>query len=154
PACRPRNLLQCSFGARVGAIVVMLSAATQAFAEDASIAWRRILQKCAASDTLGKQAFFFGVSNSIGPGSVWRFADDKSIRLRFELSDAFPAEAQRAILVKSNPIARCAGDSTSNWDLKLSLPFATRAIPLAGNIAATLGHAKKITVSVSGFAID
>lgn len=132
----------------------LLIFAQYAFADDATTAWRKILRKCAASDVIGNQALFFGVSNSVGPGSVWRFADDKSIRLLFELSDAFPNEGQQTVLVRSNPVAQCAGDSTSSWNLKISLPFSTGAIPLAADVEAILARARRVTVSVSGFAID
>lgn len=154
--CRPKGWIPDArfIGLAIGALATFLSIAQQGFADDATTAWRKILRKCAASDVIGKQSLFFGVSNSVGPGSVWRFADDKSIRLLFELSDAFPDEGQRTLLIKSNPVAQCAGDATSSWNLKLSLPFSTGAIPLAADIGAILGRAKKVTVSVSGFGVD
>src|SRR5712691_5637897 len=85
-------------------LIAWLSADGLCLAEDASSAWRKVLQKCAKSDVIGKQSLFFGLSNGIGPGSVWRFADDKSIRLLFELSDAIPSETDRFTLIRSNNV--------------------------------------------------
>jgi hypothetical protein len=135
-------------------LAVALLTAGQAFAQDATTAWRKVLQNCAKSDLIGKQSLFFGVSNSIGPGSVWRRANDRSIRLLFVLSDAFPLPADQTKIVKANNIASCSGSSSSKWDLKLGLPFSTGATPLTLDIGALLGQAKNVTVSVTGYALD
>jgi hypothetical protein len=127
---------------------------TPVLAQDASTAWRKILQKCAKTDLIKNQYIFFGVSNTIGPGSVWRFAEDKSIRLMFELADAFPDTAQQEKLVHLNNVAACTGNSTTGWNLKLTLPFTTGATPLSLDISAVLGQAKKVTVSISGYSVD
>jgi hypothetical protein len=132
----------------------MIFVASPLFAQDASTAWRDVIKKCAKSDEIGKDTLFFGVSNTIGPGSVWRFADDKSIRLMFELSDAFPDPSAQSKIVKANNTAACLGSATSSWNIKLGLPFSTGATPLTLDIGALLGQAKKVTVSISGFALD
>jgi hypothetical protein len=124
------------------------------YAQDASTAWRNVIKKCAKSDLIGKETLFFGVSNTIGPGSVWRFEKDKSIRLMFELSDAFPDQSDQSKIVKANNTAACLGSSTSGWNIKLGLPFSTGATPFSLDIGALLGQAKKVTVSISGFALD
>jgi hypothetical protein len=124
------------------------------FAQDASTAWRNVIKKCAKSDLIGRDTLFFGVSNTIGPGSVWRFADDRSIRLMFELSDAFPDQSDQSKVVKANNTAACLGSATSSWNIKLGLPFSTGATPLTLDIGVLLGQAKKVTVSISGFALD
>lgn len=124
------------------------------FAQDASSAWRDVLKRCAKTDLIGKQSLFFGVSNLIGPGSVWRRADDHSIRLVSVLSDAIPNEGDQALIVKANNVAACVGNSTSRWNVRLGLPFTTGATPLSLNIGALLGTAHDVTVSVKGFAVD
>jgi hypothetical protein len=123
-------------------------------AQNATIAWNKILKNCANSDLIGKQSLFFGVSNTIGPGSVWRRADDNSIRLIFELSDAFPSATDQAKIVKVNKTVGCFGSSSSKWNLKVGLPFATGATSLSLDIGALLGQAKAVTVSVTGVAVD
>lgn len=128
--------------------------AISAHAADATTAWKKVLQKCAKSDKIGKRVLFFGLSNDIGPGSVWRLASDKSVRLQYELSDAFPDVTERAKLVNVNNTEGCVGDSSSDWNLKLGLPFTTGVTPVSASIAATLSRASKVTVSVTGFSID
>jgi hypothetical protein len=134
---------------------LILSFVNIAFGADATSAWRDVLQKCAASDLLGRrQVLFFGVSNTVGPGSVWRFSDDKSVRLLFELSDAVPSPDDRANLLVVGPLSQCVGQATSNWNLRFGLPFSTPISALAANIAAILGRAKNVTVSVDSFGMD
>src|SRR5258707_8774194 len=117
-------------------VAMLFFVAGPMFAQDASTAWKKILKNCARTDVIGKQSLFFGVSNRIGPGSVWRRADDGSIRLMFELSDAFPKDSDQAKIVKANNISNCFGSSSSKWDVKLGLPFATGATPLSLDIGA------------------
>jgi hypothetical protein len=136
----------------IGLVVVVGSGS--AFAADATSAWKKVLSKCAKTDLIKNQVLFFGLSNTTGPGSVWRFADDKSIRLLFDLADALPNEADRSQVVQMNNVVPCSGVSTSSWNLKLGLPFATGATPLSLDISAALGRASKVTVSVTGFAVD
>ncbi len=133
---------------------LMVFVTSPLFAQDASTAWRKVIKRCAKTDLIGSQSLFFGVSNTIGPGSVWRFVNDKSIRLMFELSDAFPDQAAQSKMVKANNTAGCFGTSSSSWNIKFGLPFSTGATPLSLDIGALLGQAKKVTVSISGFALD
>lgn len=122
-------------------------------ADDVSTAWRKVLKKCAKSDVIGSQALFFGVSNNVGPGSVWRFANDKSLRLMFELSDVF-SPANQDSLVKFNNVAGCSGNSSSKWNLRLGLPFSTGVTPLSLDLGAQLEHARKVNLTITGWAID
>lgn len=134
--------------------VLMFALASPIFAQDASTAWRDVLRRCARTDLIGRQSLFFGVSNLIGPGSIWRRADDNSIRLVSVLSDAIPKESDQASIIKTNNIASCVGNSTSRWNLRLGLPFSTGATPLSLNIGAILGGAHDVSVSVKGYAVD
>lgn len=138
----------------IGLLILLASLGNVAGAADATSTWRKVLKKCAESNLIGKQHFFFGLSNSVGPGSVWTFAPDRSVRLQFELSDAFPAEADRAAMLVLNPQVSCSGDSTSNWNVSLGLPFTTGTTPITADVAGVLGAAKEVTVSVSGYSID
>jgi hypothetical protein len=149
---RGREICILLFGCLV--LAPQASIVGNARADDASDAWRQVLSKCAKTDVIGKQSLFFGISNSVGPGSVWRFADDKSIRLMFELSDAFSASVDQARLVSRSNVANCTGDSSFGWNVKLGLPFSTAAIPISIDISTVLGSADKVTVSVAGFAVD
>ncbi len=135
-------------------LVLFVLESSSLFAQDATTAWRTILHRCAKSDLINRESLFFGVSNTIGPGSVWRFADDKSIRLMFELADAFPSIAKQESIIHKNNVVSCLGNSSSTWNIKLSLPFTTGATPLTLDIGGLLSQAKKVTVSIQGYAMD
>lgn len=134
-----------------GSLLLTLSVTAHA---DAIDVWKKILKKCSDTKLIGRQQLFFGLSNSVGPGSVWRLADDRSLRMRFELSDAIPNQADRDKLISKGPILQCSGDSTTNWSVGLGLPFSTGATPITAEIGAILGRAKKVSVSVSSYSID
>lgn len=125
-----------------------------AHAADATTIWKTVLKKCAKSDLLGRQQLFFGLSNAAGPGSVWSYADDRSIRLEWELSDAFPNEADRAKVILPGLPVPCKGDKGTEWSLKFGLPFTTGGSPISADIAAVLGTASHVSVSVTSFTID
>ncbi len=133
---------------------IILTFALSAAAQDASTAWRDVIRRCAKTDLIGKQSLFFGVSNPIGPGSVWRRANDRSIRLVSVLSDAVPSSIDQALIVRGNNVASCAGKSFSRWNLRLGLPFTTGATRLTLDIGALLGGAHDVTVSIQGYALD
>ena len=139
---------------RIILMLFVLGAALPTFGQDASTAWRNIMKKCAKTDLIGKESLFFGVSNIIGPGSIWRRADDKSIRLVMVLSDPFPNATDQASIVREQNTVACTGNSSSSWSVKLGLPFSTGATPLTLDIGAVLGGAHKVTVSVQGYAMD
>ncbi len=138
----------------LSAFLYLASTSTMLYADDISTAWRKVLRNCASAETIGKNLLFFGVSNTIGPGSVWRFADDKSLRLLFELSDAIPNETERQKLIVSNNVVACSGTAAYKWNIKLGIPFASAAVPLSGDLAAALSRAHKINVSLTGFSVD
>lgn len=134
-------------------ILVLLCAGTSTFGQS-NKAWRDIIEKCNPTDEIGKQTLFFGVSNLIGPGSMWRRATDKSIRLVYELSDGFPNQTDQADIVRGSNIASCSETQSSKWNIKLGLPFSTGATPLTFDIGLTLGKAHDIDVSIAGYAVD
>ena len=76
-------------------ILTLFLAGSPAFAQS-NKTWRDIIEKCNPTQEIGKETLFFGVSNLIGPGSMWRRANDKSIRLVYELSDGFPNAPDQA----------------------------------------------------------
>jgi hypothetical protein len=123
-------------------------------AKDLRDAWNDILKKCATNNTMGKKGIFFGVSNSVGPGSVWRKTDDDGYGLRFELSDAIPNLEDRKKLVKENDPVACPGNTSSSWGLKGQMPFTSRLSALSGDISAGFSHAKNVVVTIESFEWD
>ncbi len=117
-------------------------------------AWTAVLKNCANSDLLGKDVVYFGMSNQIGPGSIWRRANDGSFRLRYELSDIEPDPAKQAALVRLNNQVSCKGNSSSEWQIKFGLPFESGVTPVSADVGSDLRRADKVTVKVDGWAID
>ena len=122
--------------------------------QDSRAAWVAILGKCAKSQLIGKDVLYFGASNEIGPGSIWRQNSDGSIRLRYELSDIVPDSAKRMELIHPNNAVSCGGDSTSSWEVKLGLPFDGTVAPVSADVSADLKRADGVTVSVTSYAVD
>lgn len=122
--------------------------------QDSRAAWVAILGKCAKSQLIGKDVLYFGASNEIGPGSIWRQNSDGSIRLRYELSDIVPDSAKRLELIHPNNTVSCGGDSTSAWEVQLGLPFDGTVAPVSADVSADLKRADGITVSVTSYAVD
>lgn len=117
-------------------------------------AWTAVLKNCADSDLLGKDTVYFGVSNQIGPGSIWRRATDGSLRLRYELSDIEPEPAKQAALIQLNNQVSCKGSSSSNWQIKFGLPFESAVTPVSADVESDLRRADNVMVSVNGWAVD
>src|ERR1051325_10958272 len=87
--------------------------------ETARKSWTDVLSKCATTDTIPtKKLLYLSPSNSIGPGSAWKMADDGVYGLRFTLSDAVPDAQQQKALVEQGPPATCEGQSERTWSLK------------------------------------
>ena len=136
----------------VGAVIVIVGAAVWIWYQKGKVdnvrqAWYAVLGKCASTDTIGKQAIFFGASNAIGPGSVWRQAEDGSFRLRFELSDAEPDPIKRSQMITSNNVATCQGGEETLWEFSSGLPFDGKITPVAADISADLKRATKELLS-------
>ncbi|HEY6769698.1 MAG TPA: BON domain-containing protein [Candidatus Sulfotelmatobacter sp.] len=122
--------------------------------QDSRQAWLAVLNKCASTQLIGKDVLYFGASNEIGPGSIWRKSTDGSIRLRYELSDLETDSTKRAALIRENNSVACDGSSASTWDVKLGLPFEGTVTPLSADVSTDLKRADSVTVTVNGWAID
>ena len=117
-------------------------------------AWQAVLKNCAQTNLLGKNVVYFGASNTVGPGSIWRKAQDGSYRLFFELSDLEnDPEKRKQLVVLNNPVG-CQGSANSSWDLKLGLPFESSAISLKADVSGDLKKASDITVAITGYEMD
>jgi hypothetical protein len=116
--------------------------------------WMRVLRQCGDLGSLQNDFIYFGVSNSLGPGSVWRQKQDGSWQPRAMLSNLTTNEkALSQILVKGKP-ASCNGKSSFEWKLSPSLALSSRVSPLNAEISASLNKAKAVTVSIKNWRID
>jgi hypothetical protein len=117
-------------------------------------AWRAVLKNCATSNLLGSDVVYFGASNRVGPGSIWRKAADGSYRLFYELSDLESDDEKRKKLVILNNDVSCQGDATSDWSIKVGLPFESSAIALKADVSADLKMARNVKVAITAYAMD
>lgn len=122
--------------------------------DDVSAAWYEVLKKCVSADQLGSKLVYFGPSNNIGPGALWRKADDGGLFVRYVLRDAIPDEEQRGALIIPGEEANCKGTAKSSWSLKPSLLVETKAAPITGELALDLNRARSVTVAVHNWSLD
>jgi hypothetical protein len=123
-------------------------------APDARAAWVDVLSKCATTELLGSEVFYFGASNTIGPGSVWRKDSDGSLRLRFDLNELEPDPVKRAAYIQSGNVADCAGQNNRKWQVSLGLPFESQIAGLDATLAGELRKARTVTVGVTGWSAN
>jgi hypothetical protein len=129
--------------------------ATGMQAEDTvSSAWKKILKPCSKSDIFSKEVIFFGPSNSLGVGSVWKMQE--ALSPGSTLSDIVRTPEERAGVVTAGGDYSCSGVKRKKWSLKLAIPLAIGGEPatVAGvkldiDISATLSRAKTIRVTAS-----
>jgi hypothetical protein len=121
---------------------------------DARAAWVDVLSRCATTELLGSDVFYFGASNTIGPGSVWRKDSDGSLRLRFDLNELEPDPAKRDVLIQSGNAAACSGQNSRNWNVSLGLPFESQIAGVDGTLAGELRKARTVTVGVTGWSAN
>jgi BON domain len=117
-------------------------------------AWRAVLKKCADTNLLGADVVYFGASNKVGPGSVWRKANDGSYRLFYELSDLeHDAERRKNLVIMNNSVG-CQGMAATKWSIGVGLPFESEATPLKAEVSADLKRARDVNVAIDGYAMD
>ncbi|WNF47371.1 hypothetical protein RHP75_02705 [Pseudomonas sp. SG20056] len=113
---------------------------------NAKNAWADVAKNCAYSDLNGKKILFFGVSNSIGPGSVWREATDGGgYRLRLD-SSKIPGSSN---WVKNGSEFDCQGSSSTKLSGGAVVDFASSVAPLSADLKTEFSKAKSVEVKVS-----
>src|SRR5260221_8188525 len=126
-------------------VVAVLLFATSCGNKDARVVWNDTLKKCSVSDLLGPKVLFFGASNNIGPGSVWRQRADGAYSPRWILSDA---------PVHKNSDATCQGKVTASFTLVAGASLDNAVAPVTGTLGIDLKRAKKIDLSPTSFRWD
>lgn len=123
-------------------------------AQSAKKSWAEVLKKCGGSQIVGKEVIFFGPSNTIGLGSVWRKTDGGGYNPRFELSDLVPDQAARREIIKlGQKSEQCEAGKSTKWNLGLNLPFVGPIFGMTG-IEADLRKARRATVTAENLALD
>jgi hypothetical protein len=127
--------------------------ATPAKAQDTDNAWKRVIKSCAKTSIVGKEVLFFGPSNTIGLGSVWRKTNSGGYNPRFEFADLIPDEVMRKGIIKlGERVEKCEASKDTKWNLNVGLPFIGKIFKT--DIAADFRKARKATVIAEGVALD
>jgi len=116
--------------------------------------WKKVLRQCGQSEMLGDNVLFFGASNVVGPGSVWRKTESNGYANRFELGDMITDTIQlRKIVIKGVASQECKAARNVTWRAGVALPFLSNIF--GGNgVDANLHRSRKATVSVDNLAMD
>lgn len=114
--------------------------------ETARALWTDVVKKCAASDLLGKDVLYFGPSNPLGPGSVWRKGTDAGYYVRWLPSDV---DSSPNSFIKDGTPFNCAGTSTTTTKLSPTAALQTSAVPVSADISGDFSKARKTTVTVN-----
>jgi len=109
--------------------------------------WQDVVKKCAGNDLLGKDVLYFGPSNPLGPGSVWRKGDanNAGYYVRWLPSNI---DSNPNVFIKDGTSFNCAGTSTTTTKVSPTVALQTSVVPVGANFNADFGKARKTTVTV------
>lgn len=130
------------------AIVIIGVAFLGGCAEGAKTAWTAVAKDCAVSDINGKNVLFFGPSNVLGPGSVWRVAPPENgggYRARWD-STALPQEPKWS---QGGGEFTCQGGKKTKFSGGATATFAANLAPLSADARADFSRAKDVEVKAS-----
>src|SRR5579859_4840607 len=113
--------------------------------KDARVVWNDTLKKCSSNDLLGSKVLFFGASNNIGPGSVWRLRADGKYSPRWILPDA---------PIHNNNESTCGGDASASFTLSSGASLDNAIAPVTGSLGFDLKRARKVTLTPTKFRWD
>ncbi len=124
----------------ITALFTLILAGCQATARDA---WVEVIKKCAEAQTIDEdKLLYFGPSNTIGPGSLWRKdTQGKGYGLRMVNEDL---SENKKIVHKDTP-ALCKGQSVTGTDLGAKLSFTSELSPVSAEVKADFKRAKSIS---------
>ncbi|WP_281310133.1 hypothetical protein [Flavobacterium flavigenum] len=130
--------------------VIIFSASSQ----NVKKSWLKVLENCGKSEIMGKNTVFFGPSNSIGLGSIWRKTEDKGYNPRFELAALFQDSLIRNRMIKLGTKAeKCTNSKNVKWNAKVNLAMLGPIFGLNG-LDISLRNVRKTVVSVDNLALD
>jgi hypothetical protein len=139
---------------RIVLVFVLFGCLTLGGCDPATDEWLSLIKQCATSDQLGSDTVYFGASNSIGAGSVYRRRPDGTVALLFQLSDMFPAQSDRDKILAEGPPAQCSGTKSVSWEVKADLPFESGTTSLSADLSADLKKASTTTISLNSWSLE
>ncbi len=115
---------------------------------DMEEAWSDVAKNCAFSELNSDKALFFGPSNALGPGSVWRKMDSQDgggYRVRWD-STSIPDSTS---WIKAGREFDCEGKTVTKFSGSASAAFTTDLTPFSADVKSELGKAKNVDVKIS-----
>jgi len=137
------NRMQTLFALSLAACLPLLSACN----DSGKTAWTSVAEDCAVSDLNGKKILFFGPSNVLGPGSIWRQPSAENgggYRVRYK-SDAIPNQSSWS---SSGGDFACQGNRTTTLTGGATAGFASDLAPLSAETKADFERAKTAEIKV------
>ncbi|NEU08001.1 hypothetical protein GZH53_06720 [Flavihumibacter sp. R14] len=134
-------------------IIIILHLPAFSFSQDLKKAWKNALKSCSKNEIFAKDALFFGPSNSIGIGSVWRRTDNGGYNPRFELADMVPDSVHSKIIKPGIKMEQCSSTKNIAWTSSISLPIVAQFFKV-DEVSASLRRARRATISLDNLALD
>jgi hypothetical protein len=120
---------------------------------DARTAWQKVLSQCATTDLVSPgNILYFGPSNVVGPGSVFRKASAGDYRIRWPIKSIVPPASDAVIVPGADQ--PCSGSTQSNSDISATLGFAGQSSPISANLQGDFKKANSVEVKAGHLAWD
>lgn len=133
---------------RAAAVSVAVALAVVACVpKDARSIWNDLLKKCASSQLIGNDVLYFGPSNNVSVGSVWRKDSDGGYYLRYLPSQVSAGKS----LQLSASEATCSGTVKAETDASFGAGIDSNLAPLTGNLGVDIKRARHVTIKPSSF---
>jgi hypothetical protein len=118
--------------------------------------WTQYIEACDPASQLNNHAHFLGMTNSVGPGSVWGIAGGTTNLLA--TADSYLGAPDTSGKFKSvqyaTTEANCTDKGSRNWDFSLGVPVSIVQDAGSVDLSLALKNAKTITVAIKAIQID
>lgn len=118
--------------------------------QDAKTSWNDVTKKCAVSDLNGPHILYFGPSNVLGPGTIWRQADDHSLHVRYDLND-LPGTKDFMTPGNNSP---CDGTSSTTFGFQAAADLTASPLAVSAGVSNDLKKATDVTVKATSMRWD
>jgi hypothetical protein len=110
-------------------------------------AWVKVIKKCAIADTIDESnLLYFGPSNTIGPGSLWR-KDTVGKGYALRIADESLLDNKKIVNQDESP-AHCQGQYATATKLGPKLSFTSALSPVSAQVKTDFERAKLISAKV------
>lgn len=140
-----RVIRVCFF--QVFAVAALLSGC-----DDSEKAWSDVISRCASSRIVNDSWTYLGVTNTAGPGSVWR-KDGQGLALRFDPTRHLSADQVAAYEQLGNP-SSCVGSKVVSWSFSPEFVLGPEGATIDANLKLDLDRATTTKVSIDRFRVD